>query len=236
MQRVFKLPTYDVKCTYVGRSSGGFNDRYTDKAIADKNLQLLAGSFGSTSATLTLAEGHSKIREVGPGAAETPCDVLITTVPRHALLLRPADCIPLVIYSHSRPLIALVHCGRTSLDEGIVHKTIDYLAAHMDEPVTNLHAYLGPGIKRKSYALPPGNDAKHSAWRRHTRTKAGKVYFDLFGFVKNELVRLGIPKAAISVSGIDTATHPGYYSHYQATRHGEQNGRNGFAVAIIPKA
>lgn len=234
MIRTFDSPVCALKCAYIGRESGGFSERFTADSIAKGNLSRLRGMFGSTSATLTLAENGIDVRDVGPGSAEVPCDVLVTTEYRHALLLRPADCLPLVLYSIHKPLLALVHCSRAGLDSGIIEHALSHLAKKPGGSPEHLRAYLAPGIRHASYALPPDEKTGHPAWRGNSRKADGHVYLDLFGFARDELMRLGISKDRISQSRIDTATHPGYYSHYRATRKNETNGRNGFIAVMLP--
>jgi copper oxidase (laccase) domain-containing protein len=222
-----------VHFTMLGTATGGYNPKYSDDRVAIKrNLDNLGGSFGSTSSTLTLPQCHSTLVDVGADIEQATGDALLTTDFNHALLLLPADCIPLLLYSDELPLLALVHGSRQGLDEKIIEKSIDsYVTSGC--PVASIHAYIGPCIQKESYLLPISikDQLTHASWPANITKVGEQLSVDISGFAKNELLRLGLLPQNISRSTINTATDTKYYSHYRATRYNQQNGRNGVAVS-----
>lgn len=232
------LPAGKLVLNYslLGTEKGGFHPRYTDTRVAETNLQALRQTFGTAPSTMMLAKGGSEVRVAEGGYGEVTCDALISTVAGHALILRPADCIPVLLYSADAPVLALVHGSRTSLESDVLARTIQVLGEHGISP-RGLLAHAAPGITAVSYVLPNGikDSLKHQSWRRHISDSDMGVTVDLFGFIKEELHRLGIPKRSISANEYDTARDSRYYSHYNATRHGAVNGRNGFICVLTAR-
>ena len=232
MQKTIQIGDRLIHFVMLGRVTGGYNSKYSDdEGLIQRNLKTLRTSFDSTSSTLTMPQCRSKIVTVEAGMEQAFGDALLTNDFNHALLLRPADCVPLLLYSDQQSLIALVHGSRQGLDEGIIKKCIDEFTARGAQPA-RMHGYIGPCIQRGSYLLPLSVRAHltHPSWSGNTERVDGQLAVDIAGFTKEELLRLGLPARNISRSNVDTATSNRYYSHYQATRSQEPNGRNGVAV------
>lgn len=235
MQRIFKLRNNRVCFKLVGKSSGGFNSKYTTSKIADQNLCELANSFNCKSATLMLPACHSDVAIVDANIRQVNADVLITKQSNHGLLLRPADCLPLLLFTNKDTnVLTLIHASRHGLEEGIIEKTITKLQ-DLNIDNANLQAYIGPSIKKDSYILPTSitDQLQHPSWRGAIVHQSNAVSIDLPSFAKSELTRLGVNPSLISTSRIDTSRQ-NYYSHYRSTREGDTNGRNGLVAVITP--
>lgn len=161
-------------------------------------------------------------------------DGLITSKPTHTLALYPADCIPMVIYHPSSPLIALIHLGRRNISAGFHLQVIEYIRKQYKVIPEQLIFYLGPSIKQRSYYFDSidatqKNDTK---WEKHINIINGKFHINLISFVKADLLKSGILPTNTYVSSVDTGAESGYYSHRRSATTGESEGRNGFIVAI----
>lgn len=234
MQRSITLPGYKIHFKMLGIDTGGFSEKYTEKAIADLNTDMLRTFFGSKTSTLMRAQMHSEIKDVAIEHTTQNCDALITTDLFHALIMKPADCIPLVLFSTKQPLLALVHGSRSSLDENIIEKTMNRLESYGARP-EDVSAYIGPSIKHSSYILPSSIVSKltHPSWDKFIRYDDSQISMDIVGFTSYELVRLGLKPNNISISRINTAAHSDYFSNYAATRRGTVQGRNGMVVIMV---
>lgn len=231
----FKMPCYTLHCQYVGNNVGGFDTRFAPEHLVKQNIAKLAKSFGAPCHVLMRLGQSDKVALVGDGPIiqadalitdKLDCNIIMTTV---------ADCAPVVIFSKKEPLFAVVHGGRRNLDQGILEKTIRRLIQNFQVDISDLAAYIGPGIKARSYALPASvpSNLKHAGWMGNFLKKEDYILLDMSGFILQELVRLGISYRAIKVSQVDTAAKDGkYYSHYRTTRFGDAGGRNGFAVGM----
>lgn len=233
MRKIFRFSSYSVRCDFVGIVSGGFSEKYNSD-VAIQNMKQLVASHKSEHASRIIPGMDYEARFASPFEDVIKAGSLITDVSGHTLTLRPADCIPLIVFSRKRPLLALIHCGRRELDADIVRKTIRIMRVKWHVQTNELEAYLGPGIKKDSYLLPikVKSNLQHVNWGDYTTTLGDRIALDLFGFASFELVKAGIKETAIDSSSIDTATDPAYYSHYATRNFGKQPGLNGFAVTI----
>jgi copper oxidase (laccase) domain-containing protein len=235
MHKLISAVSGDVDCWYIGVASGGFSEKYAP-GVGDQNLDILRRKHGAKSGTLLIPSSGYEVTVLESHEMIVPAAAIITAEREHGLLLRPADCIPLVLYSlSSAPILALIHCGRRELDADSIARTIMTLQNDFGIPSNELGAYVGPGIKQRSYRLPLAtvSELKHRSWKRNTQVvDDNNVLLDIFGFSVYELERHGIRGDNIVVSSINTATNPKYYSHYASTRHGVVTGLNGF-MAII---
>ena len=77
-------------------------------------------------------------------------DALLTYAPGQALLVRTADCVPVVLTAGDGEAVAVVHAGRKGLIAGVVTKAATVLREHQPGPVT---AWVGPHICGQCYEL-----------------------------------------------------------------------------------
>jgi YfiH family protein len=85
-------------------------------------------------------------------AAEPPrVDALVTDVPGVALVVRVADCVPLLLADPARGVIGAAHAGRLGLVAGVVPATV---AAMRDLGAEELVAWVGPHICGRCYEVP----------------------------------------------------------------------------------
>ncbi len=163
------------------------------------------------------------------------CDGLITTNPGHVLALYAADCIPLVLWSEAKPLLALVHVGRQGAALELVAKVIEHITlAHGVQPAA-IHAWIGPSIKQASYVFRPEDIADRFSgdkWQPFLRTKDGLIQADLLGYVLKQLVDVGVSKESVTVAPVDTGVNDQYFSHYRSKKTDEPEGRNALIVYL----
>jgi YfiH family protein len=92
-------------------------------------------------------------------AAETPpvADGLVTALPGVALLVRVADCVPVLLADPVRGVVGAAHAGRAGMVAGIVPRTVAAMRELGAEEVT---AWVGPHVCGGCYEVP---DAMRSA-------------------------------------------------------------------------
>jgi YfiH family protein len=118
-----------------------------------RNLDTMAAELG-VERLVRMAQVHGAdvvwTDELGPG--EIPvADALLTDEPGTAVLVRVADCTPVVVVDHLQPLAAVVHCGREGLVRGVLPAAV---AALRERGGTSLEAFLGPRACGRCYELP----------------------------------------------------------------------------------
>jgi len=187
---------------------------------------------------------HSRevVRADAPRPLHTPhhrADAIFTDQPAVTLLMRFADCVPVLIADPTRKVVALVHAGWQGTVKRVVAATVEAMLAEYGLRTENLLAGIGPSIARHHYEVGPevaeqvravfGQDAGELLSPGLTSRSAEKrVQFDLWAANRLILEQVGVRR--IEVSGICTACHlEDWYSH-----RGEQGktGRFGALIAI----
>jgi len=143
-------------------------------------------------------------------------DGLITASADVVLLLRFADCLPVLFYDPVHHVTALSHAGWRGTAAGVVPATVREMTGAFGTRTDDLWAGVGPGIDAANYevgdeviaavqaTLPTGADV---AAKRN-----GRWHLDLPGAVAAQLRDLGI--GHIELSGLSTAARTDeWYSH-----------------------
>jgi YfiH family protein len=135
-----------------------------ERAAVEQNLRRLleafAGSADASAALLHQVHGADVV-EVGPDVAPGPvtaaletlprADGLLTTLPDVTLVVRVADCLPVVLADPDAGVVAALHVGRAGLVGGIVAAG---LAAVRRRGAERVVAWLGPSVCGRCYEVP----------------------------------------------------------------------------------
>lgn len=167
--------------------------------------------------------GRVTHRESGSQTA----DALVTHDFDVALVVRVADCTPVVLAHRAEPLVGVVHAGREGLVRGVVPAAVaamDLGHAHL------LHAWVGPRACGRCYELPEDMaDAVESAVPgTRSTTSWGTPAVDVGAGVVSQLRELGVTVHDI---GRDACTieDDRFWSH---RRQGDRAGRMGAVVVL----
>jgi hypothetical protein len=143
-------------------------------------------------------------------------DALITDDPGTALLMRFADCTPVLFYDAVHHAAGLAHAGWRGTAAGVIAATISAMQATFGSRPAELWAGVGPAIDAAHYevgeevvngikATLPDNV---SVTARHN----GSVHLNLPGAVAAQLVQAGVGR--VELSGLYTAADlTSWYSH-----------------------
>ncbi len=105
---------------------------------------------------------HSDIVHVigGPPAGGLEGDALVTDRPGLLLIVKTADCLPILLADEKRRIVAAVHCGWRSTIKKIVRHTVDAMRESFGAEPGDLMAVLGPCIGPACYEV--GSDVAGS--------------------------------------------------------------------------
>ena len=86
------------------------------------------------------------------GSGEVPvCDALVTDRRGLTLLVRVADCVPVLLADPDAGLVAAVHAGRVGMADGVVPETVESLRSRGASSIT---AWVGPRACGACYEVP----------------------------------------------------------------------------------
>lgn len=220
-----------IRIGYSGTELGNTNQFFGPDG--DANLGKFLANFPRKAVFDMYAVGEDHILEVDdlrPEIAnEIKSDALITTNPDNLLLLKAADCIPMVAYAPDGSALALAHVGRPGAMIGLHTKLIERLGV---EP-SILKIHLGPSISLDSYKFPLKDFDKKLdvSWDEYIHPRGDFIHIDLLGYVLRGIKASGVLEQNITHDEEDTGG-PAFFSHRRSSLTGEPEGRNAFAVHL----
>ncbi|PJE65711.1 hypothetical protein COU91_00110 [Candidatus Saccharibacteria bacterium CG10_big_fil_rev_8_21_14_0_10_47_8] len=225
-----------------GAISVGFSGKQIGNTIArfgadaDANFAKFTDKFPGKTVYDMPAVGKDAIVDVDPLTPEElrqlETDALTTEKPSAFLVLKAADCIPLVFYVPGQKVLALAHVGTSGAGLHLPRKVVNMLGY----PPEQICCYVGPSISQKSYRFTKEDfKAKklEASWDSYITEEADGIHLNLFGYVMDELKNAGILEENIEIEKVDTGADSSYFSHHRHKLTGEPDGRNCFGVCLI---
>jgi polyphenol oxidase len=137
-------------------------------------------------------------------------DALITDTEELCLVIRTADCVPILLVDQAKKCIAAVHSGWRSSELGIAGKTVKELVSHFDSNPSDIIAYILPSIGPESYEV--GKEVAEKFPGKYT-IRNSRYYLDLWKTVEESLFSAGITKEHNHVSNECTVKSDHLFSH-----------------------
>ena len=208
-----------------------------DAAAVERNLELVVRAFApgsAVSAVVRMRQVHgSDVHVVGRehpyGSGHRPvADGLVTDVPGVALMVRVADCVPLLIADPANAVVGAAHAGRPGMVAGIVPNTV---AAMRGLGAERLTAWMGPHVCGRCYEVPEAMRAEVAAVvpESYAETSWGTPAVDVGAGVRAQL-------AAAGVTVVDSPPHCTIEDEnlFSYRRQGPESGRMAGLVWVRP--
>jgi YfiH family protein len=211
--------------------------RYADHFFTTGNLTLrddpsewdavaaLAGVAPSSLRLLHQVHGNDiVIADPDPTAARPTADGAVTDDPALALVVRVADCAPLLMADTRRGVVAAVHAGWRSTMSSIGPAAIATMSRVYGTRPGDVLVALGPSLgtccgemgDEVVEAFRAAGHAADTLDRWFVREPGRKPHFDLWTANRDQLERAGVPPDAIHVAGLCTRTYPDAFHSYRA--------------------
>jgi YfiH family protein len=162
---------------------------------------------------LFLSQVHSNILHVVDAVPEEMLsgDALLTDKPGILLVIKTADCLPVLIVDPDKKVVAGVHCGWKSTSQMLAQKVVKCLEDHYQCDPSSLLVALGPCIGKDCYEV--GEDVRREFEARGLKgdvflphpLHVGKYYLDLQLSNKHQLMKEGVLGSNISM--VDLCSH-----------------------------
>ena len=139
-------------------------------------------------------------------------DALVTAQRDVALAIFTADCIPIFILDVTTPAIGIAHAGWRGTLARIAVNTLAQMKTQFGTVAANCQIHLGPSIQKCCYTV---SAELLTQFTHHFGSTVGSgTNLSLQSANVNQLVEIGLPTAAISVSPFCTACRTDlFYSH-----------------------
>jgi YfiH family protein len=157
-------------------------------------------------------------------------DAFVTTLPGVMLVIKTADCLPILFWDASTRTIGAAHCGWRGLMSGLAAKTLRTMFEMGANPA-HTRAWLGPGIRARHYEVSSDLADKFRAAFPEAGLGEGRN-LDLFRVAAHQLERAGLASSSITDSCECTYTRKDRYHSYR--RDGELAGRLLTVIALPP--
>jgi YfiH family protein len=163
---------------------------------------------------------HSDIVHIVAGgpAGRPPGDALITEKTGLLLVIKTADCLPILLADRKRRVVAAVHAGWRGTRSRIVERAVRIMTDRFGVPSSDLLAAGGPCIGPSCYEV--GEDVRREFFESGFPAelfaptgRPGKYLFDLPGANSLQLRIAGVPPEQIVLGDACTHCEPGLYSY-----------------------
>lgn len=200
-------------------------DSDDDPAARAENHRLVLAAFAPGDELVDLRQVHGAAVEVvrspaGPDAPDGPpcADGVVTARAGVTLMVRVADCVPVLLADPVTGVVGAAHSGRPGMVAGVVPATVARMRELGAEDIT---AWVGPRICGACYEVPAAMQEEVVAVVPESRatTSWGTQSLDIGAGVRAQLAALGV--AVVDV-GVCTRESPDLYSY---RRDGAASGR-----------
>lgn len=168
--------------------------------------------------------------------AHAGADAILTNQPDVSLMMRFADCVPILLADPVRHVAGIVHAGWQGTVNRVVQKAIHAMTAHYGSHTRDVRAVIGPSIGPDHYVVGQdvikqvhagfGADSEALIKPIPDKSVNGKAYLDLWRANQLLLEQVGVQR--ILLAEICTACHvQDWYSHRQ------EQGKTGRFGAVV---
>lgn len=205
-------------------------------AFTDASLDLQGGSdvFAASLAAVVEAAGvpFARLSQVhgdtvvdvvdappaGPSDDVPVGDALVTVLRGTGLMVRVADCVPVLLADPHAAVVGAAHAGRRGVELAVVARTVERMRAL---GATDIRAWVGPHVCGGCYEVPAAmrDEVAAVAPEAWAETTWGTPSLDLGAGVAAQLAALGVE---VTLAGGCTREDERLHSH---RRDGETSGR-----------
>jgi len=167
-----------------------------------------------------------------PDALSIRADILVSREPGYLLMLRLADCVPILFWHEQAEVIGVAHAGWRGTALDVAGSSVEAIRTLGGEP-GGLRAAIGPSIGPCCFEV--GDEvvaAFPDAETARTNGPRGRSHLDLWELNRRRLVAAGVQPERIEISGQCTRCDPETYFSHRAL--GYPAGRFGAAIGLRP--
>lgn len=191
-----------------------------------EHVSTMAESLGASPDRLvgTNQVHGTRVVAVPPLPPALEADGLITSASGTALIIRVADCVPILLFDPTSQTVGLIHAGWRGTLGGIATNAVEAMLGHGAGPLKELQAIIGPSAGPCCYEV--GANLR-KLFRQKDLSVSGECV-DLWESNVRQLKRAGIPLNNIVVSNICTLCT----SQFHSFRRDSTSSRNAVIVMI----
>ncbi len=211
-----------------------------DAARVAENRQRAFSALGRAPASIRdvwLIHGADVIfadEPLAPNAPSPKADILFTDNPAVTLLMRFADCVPLLFHDPKKRVVGIAHAGWMGTVKGVARRSVQAMRERYGSAPRDVIVGIGPSIGADHYEI--GEEVAAQFREKYgadsdqiLAARDGKIYLDLWTANALQLKKAGVEQ--IQIAGLCTACHlDDWYSHRAEKG---KTGRFGAALSLI---
>lgn len=207
-----------------------------DPERVERNLALIAAAFDTEPPSVVrMSQFHGNdVHVVGADHDGTVphTDALVTDTPGVALLVRVADCVPVVLVAPDDGIVGVAHAGREGVANGVAVRAVETMR---DLGAGTIDAWIGPRACAQCYEVPADMRARVGAIvaSAHARTRHGTPSLDLGAGLVEQLERADVRVSDLADHRL-ACTIEGADDYFSYRRQGQRSGRLGALVRWRP--
>ena len=160
-------------------------------------------------------------------------DAVVSDDPSVALVVRVADCAPILLADARTGAVAAIHAGWRSTMQRIVDPTLAAMRTHFGVRPADVVAAIGPSLgaccgemgEEVVEAFRHAGHGEDAINRWFLREPERRPHFDLWRANYDQLVEAGVAPGSIHISALCTRSHPDVFHSYRSA--GPKAGTNG---------
>jgi len=166
-----------------------------DLGVCAQNLRLVATDFAPGAVVADMRQVHGDVVGVvdsPPSSSARPeADALVSSAADTVLVVRVADCVPVLLADPDAGVIGAVHAGRPGMVAGVAPAAVDRMR---DLGARKVTAWLGPRICGACYEVPAAMQAEVGALvpEAVSTTSWGTPALDIAAGVRAQLEALDV--------------------------------------------
>ncbi len=164
------------------------------------------------------------------------CDALISNTPKILLMVKTADCVPVLIADSQTGAFAAVHAGWRGTSASIVLQAIDQLQSEYGARANDLCAAIGPAANVCCYevgseVIDRFKELFPQSAHLFTPTRAGHARIDLQTANRDQLITAGVLPERLHIAPLCTMDRTDLFFSYR--REKKLHGRVGRLMSVI---
>jgi polyphenol oxidase len=160
-------------------------------------------------------------------------DAILTDKPGLTLMMRFADCVPVLLHDPIRKVVGIAHAGWLGTVHGTLRAALETMRLRFGTNAADVLAAIGPSIGPDHYEI--GADVVHQVQQSFGTSAAGllagrggRMYFDLWAANRFLLEQAGVQQ--IETAGLCTVCHNEDWFSHRAEK--GRTGRFGALIAL----
>lgn len=212
-----------------GKSDGNIDARFSSADTVTANLGKISTQLNLDPKTIVQAEqvhatNIALVDSSHQGQIIKNTDALITKDPNTTLMLRIADCAPIILFDPANHALGLVHSGWRGAIGKIGPLALEQMLCQFGTKPEEVLIAIGPCLSTLTLDRPPLQQDLPE-WHDFIDTKDNTYTVNLLGFIVHSFEAVGVPGSGIQSSGINTQASTDYFSHIRSQIQGDPEGR-----------